>query len=226
MGTITILDETTKTPIQMIGKMAGICYGSDISDDLKNFKRGINCLNDNHGRTLEFPNVYMTLDGYSARVMREWYTHIGGSPTRLQASTRYINYEDGFDYIIPKTLKEGSLPYIRYKNTMGVIQEALKALDEMGVPREDSAMLLPLGMQTKVADKRNLRNLIDMSHQRMCTRAYWEYRELMNDLATALSSYSTEWKYIIENYFKPKCEFLKYCPESKSCGRFKTVDNK
>ena len=67
----------------MIGKYAGECWGSDTSDPEKNYNRGLNCLADGHGRTFEFPDVYMTIDGYSARVIREWYTHIGGSPTRL-----------------------------------------------------------------------------------------------------------------------------------------------
>lgn len=48
----------------------------------------------------------MILDGYSARVIREWYTHIGGSPTRLQASTRYIDYEHGFDYVVPPSIEK------------------------------------------------------------------------------------------------------------------------
>ena len=80
-------------------------------------------------------------------------------------------------------------------------------------------MLLPLGMSTKIVDKRNMRNLIDMSGQRMCTRAYWEYRILFNDICKALAELSEEWKYIVDNYFKPKCENLGYCPERKSCGR-------
>ena len=90
---------------------------------------------------------------------------------------------------------------------------------EYGIPREDSAMCLPLGMTTKIVDKRNLRNLVDMSHQRMCTRAYWEYRELFRDISKALSEYSDEWKWIVDNLFVPKCEYLGYCPEKKSCGR-------
>ena len=80
-------------------------------------------------------------------------------------------------------------------------------------------MLLPLGMETKVVDKRNLRNLVDMSGQRMCTRAYWEYRQMFNDIANALSEISEEWKYIVDNYFMPKCEKTGYCTERKSCGR-------
>lgn len=91
--------------------------------------------------------------------------------------------------------------------------------NDYGISREDIGMMLPLSMTTKVVDKRNLRNWIDMSHQRMCTRAYWEYRELFNDVCKALSSVSDEWKWIVDNLFTPKCEHLGYCPEKKSCGR-------
>ena len=56
-----------------------------------------------------------------------------------------------------------------------------------------AAMLLPLGMTTKSVDKRNVRNLIEMSHQRLCNRAYWEYRRLMGDICAALREYSEEW---------------------------------
>ena len=93
-------DRTCPDPIRLIGEMAGVCYGADTEDIEKNFKRGINCLKSQHGRTFEFPDVYMILDGYSARVIREFYTHIGGLPTRLQSSTRYIDYsKNGFEYI-------------------------------------------------------------------------------------------------------------------------------
>ena len=83
----------------------------------------------------------------------------------------------------------------------------------------DSAMLLPLGMCTKMVDKRNLRNLIDMSHQRMCTRAYHEYRDMFNDICDALRNYSEEWAYLVDKYFMPKCEYMGFCTEKKSCGR-------
>ena len=88
MGKVIVLPETTKDPISLIGRRAGICWGADITNEERNYKRGLDCLESNHGRTLEFVNIETVLDGYSARVIREWYTHIGGSPTRLQASTR------------------------------------------------------------------------------------------------------------------------------------------
>ena len=218
MGKVIILPETTKDPITLIGMRAGICWGADISDTKKNYARGIDCIEANHGRTFEFPNIEMVLDGYSARVIREWYTHIGGAPTRLQASTRYINYA-GFEYVTPHKIAKNPEALEIYQETMRVISENCQKLEELGIPREDSAMQLPLGMTTKIVDKRNPRNLIDMSRNRMCARAFWEFRELFDDILTALKEYSDEWKYIVETQMMPKCEYLGYCPEKKSCGR-------
>ena len=41
MATVTILPETTKNPITLIGQRAGICWGADISDPKKNYERGL-----------------------------------------------------------------------------------------------------------------------------------------------------------------------------------------
>lgn len=219
MGFVTIQDFTAIKPISMIGAEAGICWGADTTSEEKNYKRGLDCLRSGHMRTAEYPQVYMVLDGYSARVIREFYTHIAGGPTRLQASTRYIDYEHGFRYIVPTKIQKNPTATMIYLNTMDQITEALKELDALGIPKEDSANLLPLGMGTKVVVRTNLRNLIDMSHQRLCTRAYWEFRILMDDIMKALSEYSDQWKYIVQNYFKPKCEVCGFCSEKYSCGR-------
>ena len=198
---------------------------NNTSDSEKNYKRGLMNIASGHGRTMEFPQVFITIEGYSARVIREFYTHIGGAPTRLQASTRYINYKD-FDYIIPPKILKNEQARQVYIDTMCVISENLQELEKMEIPREDSALLLPLGMTTKIACKHNFRNLVDMSHQRLCTRAYWEYRELFRDMAKALSEYSDEWKILVDAFFKPKCEVYGFCSEEKGCGRVRKKEVK
>lgn len=216
---ITILKETTRDPITLMGERAGVCWGGDIADPEKNYRRGLDCIKSGHHRVMEYVNVEMILEGYSARVIREWYTHIGGAPTRLQASTRYINYQD-FSYIMPPSVAGRPEAEKLYRDTMAAIADGCRRLEEeWGIPREDAAMLLPLGMTTKVVDRRNVRNLIEMSRQRMCTRAYWEYRLLMEDICRALSEYSEEWRELVTHYFVPKCEVAGYCTEKKSCGR-------
>lgn len=225
MGKITIQKETTIDPISLIGREAGVCWGADVTNEEKNYKRGIDCLTSGHGRTWEYPQVYMVLDGYSARVIRELFTHIGGAPSRLQASTRYINYQKGFDYVIPPSVNGKTSAAKVYEDAMRNITESMQKLESLNIPREDVAMLLPLGMESKVVLRTNLRNLIDMAHQRLCTRAYWEFRQLMRDLMQALSEYSDEWKYLVDNYFVPKCEVCGFCTEKKSCGRKPMKEN-
>ena len=225
MGKITIQKETTIDPISLIGREAGVCWGADVTNEEKNYKRGIDCLTSVHGRTWEYPQAYMVLDGYSARVIRELFTHIGGAPSRLQASTRYINYQKGFDYVIPPSVNGKTSAAKVYEDAMRNITESMQKLESLNIPREDVAMLLPLGMESKVVLRTNLRNLIDMAHQRLCTRAYWEFRQLMRDLMQALSEYSDEWKYLVDNYFVPKCEVCGFCTEKKSCGRKPMKEN-
>lgn len=208
-----------------MGQRAGVCWGADITDKEKNYRRGIDCLTSGHGRVMEYVNVEMVLDGYSARVIREWYTHIGGAPTRLQASTRYIDYEN-FSYVTPPSIAANEEAKQKFDHMMEEITRTCTYLErEMKIPREDAAMLLPLSMGTKIVDKRNLRNLVDMSRQRMCTRAYWEYRELFSDLRAALSGVSEEWACLTERCLMAKCDVSGYCTEKKSCGRrpLKTV---
>jgi thymidylate synthase (FAD) len=221
MGKVTILDTTTKNPITTIGERAGVCWGADITDAARNYKRGMDCIESGHGRTLEFVNVETVLDGYSARVIREWYTHIGGAPTRLQASTRYINYGE-FEYVTPKSISENCVAAKGvYESCMTMIANSVRMLEcEFGIPREDAAMLLPLGMTTRVVDKRNLRNLIDMSRNRMCNRALWEFRALFDDILNALENYSDEWRTVIESQMHAKCTVLGYCPEKHGCGKY------
>jgi len=217
MGQVLIQEETTKNPITLIGKQAGICWNSNTVDDEKNYLRGVDCLQRKHGRTFEFPDVYMVLKDYSARVIREWYTHIGGLPTRLQASTRYIDYNN-FDYVIPPSIAKDETAKSIYIQTMQIIRLGLQDLEKLNVPKEDIALMLPLGMTTTIVCKHNLRNLMDMSRQRMCGRAYWEYRQLFKDVCNALKSYSEEWRQIVDNTFYPKCIDLRGCPEKHGCG--------
>ena len=215
---VRIVSATTKTPLTLIGTMVGVCQGSDTSDQDKNIGRAISCISQGHYRVLEYVDVYIVMSHISARVAREWYTHIGGQPTRLQESTRYVDCAD-FNAVIPPSISDNLDAFDKYSRCLDMIQKTYKALSELGVPREDCAMVLPLGMTTKLSLKHNARNLMDMSRQRMCSRAYWEYREIFRDLIAKLSEYSDEWKTLCSLIFKPKCEAFGKCTEKNSCGR-------
>ena len=222
MGTVTIQKHTTTNPITMIGEEAGICWGADITDEAKNYKRGVDCIKANHGRTLEFPQIYLVLSDFSAKVIREFYTH-RVEATRLQASTRYIDYSKCFEVVTPKSVEGNAEAKKIWAELLAQVPNTIKRLKELGIPNEDATNVLPLASTTKVVVRMNLRSLIDMSRQRMCNRAYWEFRQLMKEILWQLENYSEEWEDIIYDLkvFKPKCEELGYCPETRGCGKFK-----
>lgn len=220
-GKVIVLSETTDEPLTFAGYCSGVCWGADTSDNEKNLKRGIDCLKSGHTRVLEYPQIYMIIDGFSARCIREFERHIGGMPTFLQSSTRYVDYNN-FKYVVPHTIEKNKEALQIYNNTMNIISNSLKELEEKcNIKREDAAMLLPLGMETKIVHRTNLRNLVDMAKVRKCNRAYWEFRELFQSIEDALCIYSDEWNYLIKELkvFKCKCEDYGYCTEKNSCGK-------
>lgn len=220
MGQVIIKDVTLENPITLIGEMIGPCYGSDTSDSKKNYKRGMNSILAGHGRVLEYAEVWFILEGYSARVIREFYTCIGGAPTRTQASTRYIN-ESNFDFYIPPAIEKDYNARDRYLCMMDEIKCAYKDLIETyNISKEDAANLLPLGMSTTVAVRMNARTLMTMAEQRLCNRAYVEYRQLMRDIITALKEYSEEWHVLCSTIMKCKCDKVGWCEEEFSCGKY------
>ena len=221
MGKITILPQTTKDPLQLIGTTSAVCYNADISNKEKNIKRALDCIHSGHGRVLEWPNVEVIVEGFSAKMMREAMRHIVGTSV-LQASTRYIDYEKGFDVITPPSIEGNNEAMDVWCKAISDIKMAMGALKALGVPKEDYTNLLPLAYQSKMIWKVNLRTLVNFMNLRTCSRAYWEIREFANMLKKALMEYSPEWKIICKELFVPKCDAVGYCTEAKCCGRHKT----
>lgn len=205
---------TERDPLCHIGENAGICWGADVSDEKKNIERGKNCMKSGHMRCAEYPDVEMIVDEFSARCIREAYTHIIGV-TRLQESTRYVNCAD-FGYYTPYGITEEQKEV--YDDIMKEIMKSYETLLDLGMSKEDSANILPLGMNTKIVWKINLRALIHFMNMRMCNRAYKEIRQLCKEIKDLLSNYSDEWKWICDNYFVPNCKMIGYCMEEKCCG--------
>ena len=102
------------------------------------------------------------------------------------------------------------------------ILASYQSLVEKGVPKEDVANLLPLGMNTKIVLKINYRALLHMAEVRMCERAYIEFRDFMKELIKTISEVDEEWAELM-TFMKPKC---KICTEKENCPRLKTKGDK
>lgn len=203
-------------PISEIGAVAGCCWGADTTNQEKNFKRGLDCIKSGHGRVMEYTDITVEISGYSARVIRELYTHIIGT-SRLQESTRYVDCSN-LGYYIPPSIESNPTAKEEYKKCMETIMSTYSSLLELGVKKEDVANLLPLGTHSKVILKINLRALIHLFELRLCTRAYVEFRDLMKEIKMELRPISSEWELLCDKHFVPKCISMGYCDERYSCG--------
>ena len=228
---IELLDGTTENPLQKMGYNAGVCWAAPLDDAEKNRKRAISCIKAGHGRVLEYVDVEMVISGASARCLRELYTHIGGSPTRLQSSTRYVSEEQGFGYYIPPKIENNEELKPIYENGMELIQKTYNSLMARKATKEDAANILPLGMESKMVWKINLRALINFMNRRLCTRALKEIRDLAIEIKDRLAEKNEEWAWIATNLFVPTCEIYKYrnpnlvfCPEQQCCGKHKKIE--
>lgn len=202
----------TPMPLTLMGEVASMCWNSKPSPRI-----GIDCIESNHGRVLEYADVTIEINGYSNRVIRELFTHhIGVS--RLQQSTRYVNMKN-FKYYTPPTIKKNELANQVYNETMTNIMESYSHLLRLGIPKEDAANIIPLGCNTKMVLKINARALLHMASVRLCNRALLEYRQLMSELLTVVADIDSEWSKIV-SYAKPKCEIQGYCDEKNSCGKY------
>ena len=229
---IELLDGTTEFPLQKCGYNAGVCWDAPLNDKDKNIKRAISCIKAGHGRVLEYVDIELVIDEVSARCLRELYTHIGGAPTRLQSSTRYVSEQDGFGYYTPPKIENDIANKTIFTEGMANIQKAYNGLLENGVTKEDAANLLPLGMESKMVWKINLRTLINFMNRRLCLRALKEIRDLSTEIKKQLAAKNEEWAWIADNLFVPTCEIYKYrnpqlvfCPEQQCCGKHKKIED-
>lgn len=205
----------TPMPLTLMGKAAAACWGSKPSP-----KIAIKCIESGHHRVLEYPDVTVKISGYSARAIRELYTHIIGT-TRLQQSTRYVDESD-FAYYIPPSISNNPDAESEYHFAMNGIHNSYEnLLHKFSIPKEDAANVLPLGMDTIIVLKMNARALMHLAELRLCTRAYKEIRALVLELLSVISKIDEEWKKLCE-YFKVKCEVYGYCTEEHCCGKMPT----
>lgn len=219
---IEILDYTKK-PLTTMGRVSGICYGQTKESRFR--KIAERCLEEGHGRISEFADITIQISEHSAKMLRELYTHHIGT-SKVQASTRYIDYSKGqFDYITPPSVIVSDKEEV-WHETMSKIDKAMNELKEAGVPVEDFTNLLPLAYSTKVVLKINVRALINMFNQRACTCAYLEYRMFMSNLNKKLRELDEEWDYLAVNYFVPKCDKDLYCTEETRWAYCKRHPNK
>ena len=98
---------------------------------------------------------------------------------------------------------------------MGEISEKYQEFVEAGIPAEDARFVMPNAAASSLVASLNLRELIHLAQLRLCTRAQYEIRIMVKAMCDEIIAVEP-W---LKEYLVPKCEFLGFCDEHKSCGR-------
>jgi len=128
---------------------------------------------------LEHISFTFDLQEISIALSRELLEHRIASHTAR--STRYIE-EGEFGYFIPKEFEKNVDALKLYNDTMKNIQDSYKKLRKMGITRESTRHILPIGAHTNYIWTVNARSLINFLGLRLCIRAAPEIKELARKL--------------------------------------------
>ena len=171
------LIQATPKPIETIAQIASICYDSDPKNPLGLVKHLYR-----NGHHSVFEHIYFTfkIEGISRACSHQLVRHRHCSFT--QRSQRYCS-EDGFGVVMPDSIAQvdevgGFIDFIED------VTNNYNELVALGVPKEDARMVLPNACETSLYLSCNLRELIHICNERLCSRAQWEIRDLVKEMVS------------------------------------------
>ena len=169
------LIQQTPNPIETISRIASICYDSN-----PKYPFGLVKHLYKNGHHSVFEHIYFTfkISGISRACSHQLVRHRHCSFT--QRSQRYCS-EDGFGIIVPDTIRKMDEKG-GFEALMWEIEANYNELCAHGVPNEDARYILPNACATELYLSCNLRELIHIANERLCTRAQWEIRELVKKM--------------------------------------------
>lgn len=176
------LIQATPNPIETIAQIASICYDSDPKNPLGLVKHLYR-----NGHHSVFEHIYFTfkIEGISRACSHQLVRHRHCSFT--QRSQRYCS-EDGFKVILPPSIEKDYPSECDYEHIVRDIDEAYAELQNNGIPNEDARYILPNACETSLYLSCNLRELIHMSNERLCSKAQWEIRQLVQQMVYCVNA--------------------------------------
>ena len=175
------LIQATPNPIETIAQIASICYDSDPKNPIGLVKHLY--LN---GHLSVMEHIYFTfkIEGISRACSHQLVRHRHCSFT--QRSQRYCS-EDGFGFVTPPSISKIDVMG-GYLGLMDTIAENYEELQAHDIPNEDARYVLPNACETSLYLSCNLRELIHICNERLCLRAQWEIRELVQKMVALVDS--------------------------------------
>lgn len=192
-------------------------YENDV-DEEKMLKLIKNVVASGHHSTIEHIQISFAISNVSRACTHQLVRHRLMSFS--QKSQRYVQEKGQFDYIIPPTIDKNPELREKFIKFMGEISDKYQEFVDAGIPAEDARFVMPNAAASSLVASLNLRELIHLAQLRLCTRAQYEIRIMVKAMCDEIIAVEP-W---LKEYLVPKCEFLGFCDEHKSCGRKITRD--
>ena len=201
------LVQATPNSVETIAEIASICYDSNPKDPMKLVKHLYK-----NGHHSVFEHIYFTfkIEGISRACSHQLVRHRHCSFT--QRSQRYCA-EDGFEVVKPDTI-ENTVPSSQaFDHLISTIADDYTVMRYLDVPNEDARYILPNACSTSLYMSCNLRELIHLANERLCTRAQWEIQELVRKMCDLVDEQ-------LQFMLVPKCQSGRIICNSP-CGKKK-----
>lgn len=223
MVTVTTTDTSVKllriTPdaTSLIALAAMNCYGVDPTDNVSNEKmlRVIgHCLDSGHTSILEHASMtfFIVCDrATSHQLVRTRHASYS------QRSQRYVDFmkDKKVEIIVPPTLTDDARTQF-IKSISNNFNEALLFHEKYpDVKPEDIRFMYPNACATQIFMTLNFRSLAQMCHTRLCSRAQWGIRSIVNQMVELVSPHCF---FMNHKLFNANCHFLGKCPEKNPCN--------
>lgn len=200
---VTLIQQTPN-PIETIAKIASICYDSDPKNPLALVKH---LYKNGHHSVME--HIYFTfkIEDISRACSHQLVRHRHCSFT--QRSQRYCD-EGNFEFVNP--VKDvNDLNNMRFHDMIAHIEGDYTELQSEGLKNEDARYILPNACCTEMYLSCNLRELMHIANERLCSRAQWEIRELVKQMCSLIDK-------DIQFMLVPKCQ-SGYLICNNKCGK-------
>ena len=181
------LIQATPEPMDMLGRIAGICYGKDDASH----RRVATCVKAGHTSVLEHAVATWYVDGISRACSHQLVRHRIASYT--QQSQRYVVERENMPCALPESIAADPAAFEVYDHALTACDGAYHQLVGMGVRAEDARYVLQNAVETKLFVTMNARALFNFLDLRDDTHAQWEIRELAQKMAQALADSDAQW---------------------------------
>jgi thymidylate synthase (FAD) len=212
---ILLNPEDCTNAFEKIGRFAAVCKGGTNYEAI-----GKQCLESGHWSAVRTVQLNFHVRGISRACSHQLVRHKIGVEINQQSQrsvvAKWSKDYIGTVFIIPSSIYANLSAKEAFTKLCWRISKLYDELIAKGIPVEDARYVLPQAVTTELNIQFSLQALVHFCHERLCQKAQWEIRELAQKICEEVEKANPE----LAKYLVPKCEYLSYCPEKNSCGRY------